>query len=698
MTRKPTKKQNARSVAKKTRGSKKHAVRKRAPALRHRGDLIPVVEGMIGLKPPEIAPDADQEKTLPPAAQRQTIYSARCAIVLPPFLRATARAVRRQLKDAPSGLVVVVLVPAPGWIEPVKKLFLVQFGPRWEVVTDANNKTPQQKSDRDREVAMDLSRRKSMVGFATHAEALPSVLTAAADLTIRMQPLDGATISRAIRLFTGRRSSVAVDEKTVLGLDFHHLLAAFCTDASPAQIIARLQKQAAGMHGGPGATERLPALETAFEYGPARVWGLDLARDIADFKAGRITWEAIDRGAVLFSEPGCGKSLFARILANACQSPLVAYSIADLFASSAGYLDSVIKSSRAMFAKAASLAAPCCIMALDEIDALPNRATMSNRAADWWIPVVTDFLLNLDDAVAGKRAGIVVLGMTNNIRGVDAAIMRPGRLERAIEVTRPDQAGILNILRYHLHTSLTGADLTEVGHLLVGSTAAEIMMKVRAARRIARYANRDLVLDDLVQSIAPIEDIAPDALMRISIHESGHAIGSLAVPSGVLQRCIIGSTSNSAGRTMIAMETDDLLTRDSVERRAVALLCARAAEALLIGSVGLGSGGDENSDLAQVTQLVATLHASTGLCGTLTYVISYQDALQAVRADLKLRARVEAHLRKLQARADEIVRRHRDAIIAVAHQLRLRRHLSGDEIRRIFEATAPSLPTQAFEH
>jgi hypothetical protein len=119
---------------------------------------------------------------------------------------------------------------------------------------------------------------------------------------------------------------------------------------------------------------------------------------------------------------------------------------------------------------------------------------------------------------------------------------------------------------------------------------------------------------------------------------------------------------------------------------------------LLIGSVGLGSGGDENSDLAQVTQLVATLHASTGLCGTLTYVISYQDALQAVRADLKLRARVEAHLRKLQARADEIVRRHRDAIIAVAHQLRLRRHLSGDEIRRIFEATAPSLPTQAFEH
>ena len=68
---------------------------------------------------------------------------------------------------------------------------------------------------------------------------------------------------------------------------------------------------------------------------------------------------------------------------------------------------------------------------------------------------------------------------------------------------------------------------------------------------------------------------------------------------------------------MIAMETGDLLTKDAVERRAVALLCARAAEAHLIGSVGLGSGGDETSDLALVTQLLATLHGSTGLCGNL---------------------------------------------------------------------------------
>jgi cell division protease FtsH len=497
-------------------------------------------------------------------------------------------------------------------------------------------------------------------------------------------------ISRAIRMFAGEKPVDRIHDGVASGLDFNDLVAAFRKNSSAADIVDRLRKAGTALCGA-GSTERLPGLENAVEYGSARVWGLALARDIKDFKAGIIPWEAVDRGACLFSEPGLGKSLYVRILAEACQVPLVTFSVADLFASSAGYLDSVIKASRAMFERAASLAAPCCILALDEIDALPNRATMSPRGADWWTPVVTDFLLNLDNAVAGKRAGIVVVGLTNNINGVDAAILRPGRLERALEVTRPDHAGILNILRYHLHTSLPGDDLTEVGHLLAGSTPADVMILVRGARRIARYAGREMVLDDLLKSVSPADDIEPAALLRISVHESAHAIGSLAVPSGILQRCIIGGATGSAGRTMIKAETDDLLTQDAVERRAVVGLCGRAAEKLLLGgSIALGCGGDDDSDLAVVTQLIGTLHASTGHGSTLTYLVSHDDVLQAVRGDLALRARVERHIRRLQARADKIVREHRGAILAVAERLRIRRHVSGDEIRRIFEATPAS--------
>jgi cell division protease FtsH len=622
--------------------------------------------------------DTPKAKKVPP--------TARCSIVAAVFRDATSGAVRRQLKDK-AALALVVLVPGRSWIAPVMTQFVTRFGEHWYALEGDTPKRTQQKDDRNRDVADYLSRGVPVVGFAVERDALPTALTSAADFTIHINAPRSSTIERAIRMFTGKAAPKGIDENISYGLEFHDLLAAFRTNSSPIEIVDRLRKTAAAINGA-STTERLPKLEDAIEYGFAQTWGIGLARDISDYRAGRLDWQDVDRGAVLFSEPGLGKTLFARILAQACGVPLVAYSIADLFANSAGYLDSVIKASRAIFERAATLAP--CILFLDEIDALPNRATMSNRGRDWWTSVVTDFLLSLDNAVAGKRAGIVVIAATNQIKDVDAAVLRPGRLERAIEIKRPDHAGTVNILRYHLNGELPDADIANIAHLMDGSTGAEIMMAVRGARRIARFAERKLQCDDLLQAMAPVEDMALDLLNRSCIHEGAHAVASLIVPWGVLKRCTVGSTATSFGRTLIQMDKDDLPTRDSVERQAVVLLCGRAAERLLIGNVALGAGGDDESDLALATRFLATLHASAGLGDTLTYLVSHQDALGVVRADREIRSRVEEHLRALEARADEIVLRHRDAVVAVSDQLRIRRQLSGEEVRRIVEATPPN--------
>jgi len=582
-----------------------------------------------------------------------------------------------------SALAVVVLVPDSSWIEPLRDFFVARFGKRWQAIEPETLKTPQQMSARNSKVAGDLARGLPLIGVAASHSELPSVLRTAADLTICIKTPIGATIRRAIRMFTGQPVSCEIEEAIVAGLEFHHLVAAFRVNSSPAEIIVRLRNATAG---GLARAERLPKLEDAVEYGAARTWGLALAKDLNDYRAGRLDWQGVDRGAVLYSEPGLGKSLYARILAQACGVPLLAYSIADLFASSPGYLDSVIKASRAMFARAAAVAP--CILFLDEIDALPNRATMSPRNADFFTPIVTDFLLSLDNAVAGKRAGIVVCAATNNIRGVDAALLRPGRLERAIEIKRPDHAGIINILRHHLDGELAGADLTEVAYLMDGSTGAEIMMAVRSARRIARSATRPLQIEDLFQAIAPVEQISPAKLKRICIHEAAHAVASLVARSGILKRCAVCSSGTSGGRTLIENDESDLMNRDAVERRAVVILAGHTAERALIGDASVGAGGTDDSDLAQVTLSVTTLHASTGLGDTLAYITSHQDALQAVRNDRELRSKVEQHLQALQARSDALVRRHCAEILAVADQLQMRRHLSGEEIRRIIAAVS----------
>jgi cell division protease FtsH len=648
--------------------------------------------------------DVDQRpltpvEVLPPATPvpMKANVTAPCALVAAAFRRATDATVRRQLKRR-AVLAIVILVPATDWIEPVMTLFIARFGAAWHPVENNTGfVTDLLRAERNAQVAINISRGQATVGIATQADALPATLTRAADLTIRIAAPDGVTIGSAIRIFSGARPPSGIDDKVALGLEFSDLVAAFRTRSSPAEIVARLKKTTSALRdASPG--ERLPRLEDAVEYGEARIFGLSVARDVADFKAGRIGWNETDR-AVLTGESGLGKTFLCRIVAQACNAHFLSFSVAELFQNCAGSsLDAVIKASRAYFEKAAVLASSrsagsgpsCCVLLLDEIDAVGNRANFGDPRERAW---VTIFLTSVLLAIESAGAGVIILGATNNISAVDAALLRPGRLDRTIELKRPEHAGIVNILRHHLDGSLAGADLTGVGHLLAGSTAAEIMMAVRGARRIARNADRELEPDDLLQAVAPIEYVEPAALMRISLHEAAHAVASIAVPAGFLQRCSIGRQGGSPGRTIIRGETADLSTRDSIERRAVATLAGRAAEKLFLrGSIALGSGGDDSSDLALVTRHLASIHASTGLGGTLVYLVSQQEALKAVRADLNLRKRVEVHMRKLQKRADDVVQAHRQTIIAVAEQLRIRRHLSGDEIRSIFAATAPSAP------
>lgn len=615
--------------------------------------------------PKEILPDA--------FTPRETLVSAALAAALTPI-------VKEALKSS-SSRALVISVPSTAWISPVKDLFAQRpFGRKWTCIArDGSDRKGHQPSSGNAEVATALAAGASVVGISVAPEqVLPSTLIGAADFRLPLK-FGSKVVEEAIRKICGGSSEV--EQRDLLGLDLEDLVAAMRPGSTEQDIKARLSSAARTRVGQTGA-ENVPLLETAIEYGAARDWALALVRDMHEYRAGNLPWSAVDRGAVFHSGPGMGKSVLARSIARACESTLIVGSVGELFATSSGYLDGVIKAQRELFAKAVA-AAPS-ILFLDEIDGLPSRDSLSSRGRDWWMPIIEDFMLLLDDATSARREGVVVIGATNRIAAVDPAILRPGRLERAIEILPPGPEGILNVLLFHVRDEVPEQDLRSVTALMEGFTPAEVMEAVRSARRKARIAARKLCADDLRDAVLPTVTIPPAKLRRIAVHEAGHVVVAILVGVGTIRSVRIGGRQGSGGVTSIAPDSSDLDTRQSIEAQVVGILAGRAAEIVLLGAPSVGAGGTERSDLALATRLVASMELSFGLGENGLAFLGEADAVvEELRLDRIMRQRVDEVLRRLQARACEIVEKHRKEVLAVADALIAKSFLSGDEIGKI---------------
>lgn len=608
----------------------------------------------------------------------------RRALIAAAIDAAADEATRRRLTDETS-IAVVIQVPTAAWIAPVAD-YLKTLA-RWEVFErDGSNRTHHRPTTGNDEVAGVLARGGRVLGVSQNPEMLlPAALTAAADVSVRIANPTGAVLRDTLRRAFAGYVPVRIDDALMAGLDLETIVSTMRKGSKPSEVLERLRAASTKATGG-DAGGRLPDLGTAVEYGEARDWGLALAADFADYRAGRISWSEVDRGAVLHSPPGCGKSLFARMLASACCVPLIATSVAELFSANDGHLGDVIKALRSTFARA-SEAAPC-ILFLDEIDGVPDRRSLSDRNRDFWLPLVNDLLLLLDAAIAGQREGVVVIGATNMIDRVDPAFLRPGRLERSIRIRCPDAEGAANILRHHLGSDAARFDLDRFGRLLAGGTGADIMAHVRSARRRARQARRPLSDADLIETILPVGTLRPDDAYRTAVHEAGHAIVAFATGTVQVSDLVLTGAEGGLGRTRVTLE-NKLLTRSTIEDYVVGLLAGRAAEKACTGSISTGGGGEAKSDIGMATVLVTSLHASFGMMGNVHFRADAAQAGEMLTSDPALRRAVERHLRRLQRRSDDIVNRHCDAIMVLAELLLRDRHVSGEKARTIFDRVPP---------
>jgi ATP-dependent Zn protease len=325
---------------------------------------------------------------------------------------------------------------------------------------------------------------------------------------------------------------------------------------------------------------------------------------------------------------------------------------------------------------------------LDEVDALPNRATLSHKGADWWLPVITNMLLRIDQ-VRATKAGVVLLAATNHVERVDAALRRPGRFDRTFEILPPDEEALIAILRLHLGAELKDADLTAVARLGQGATGAVAVGWIRAARQRARLAGRAMTLEDLLAEAAPEDPRSPELLRAIALHEAGHALIALRLGIPVLGATIRAS-GTAAGATRLGF-ADLIPNRQALEAQVVALLAGRASDIVL----GRGASAGSVSDLQEATRLVTALHASYGLGAMLSSRAPLQDPTGLLMMDASLARAVETDLQRLMDQAEALVRANQEAILGVAEALLSRRVLTGEEVAALAAACPPRLRVRA---
>uniref|UniRef100_A0A8C2SS84 AFG2 AAA ATPase homolog A n=1 Tax=Coturnix japonica TaxID=93934 RepID=A0A8C2SS84_COTJA len=232
------------------------------------------------------------------------------------------------------------------------------------------------------------------------------------------------------------------------------------------------------------------------------------------------------RGVLLYGPPGTGKTLIAKAIANEVGAHVTVINGPEIISKFYGESESRL---RQIFAEA-SLRCPSIIF-IDELDALcPKREGSQNEVEKR----VVASLLTLMDGIGseGTEGQLVVLGATNRPHALDAALRRPGRFDKEIEIGIPNAQDRLDILQKLLKKvphSLTEAEMTQLAdsaHGYVGADLAALCKEAglyalrRAVGKRARPSDTEvagsvmIAFNDFLQGM---KDVRPSAMREVAV-------------------------------------------------------------------------------------------------------------------------------------------------------------------------------------
>lgn len=236
------------------------------------------------------------------------------------------------------------------------------------------------------------------------------------------------------------------------------------------------------------------------------------------------------------------------------------------------------------------------------------------------------------------------------------------------------------------HSSgLDRTQLSDLAALALGRSGADIERLVRQARQSARRNRRPLEWSDLEREIhGLVQNFPDDVRWAVAVHEAAHALVYIKLDIGTVKSASVGVGEKGVVHVELSRRTME--TEDWLMRTIACLLAGRAAEHLVLGYVTLGSGGGEESDLAQATRLAMNAELAFGI-GETTPLIYRNEAeqMRVLSFDPKLMAKVHDRLEQAERIALDMLAENKPKLLALAKRLFEARVLEGAEIISVID-------------
>src|ERR671934_2578747 len=398
----------------------------------------------------------------------------------------------------------------------------------------------------------------------------------------------------------------------------------------------------------------------------------------------------VPKGLLLYGPPGTGKTLLAKAAANESGAEFFTASASSFVEMFAGLGAARI---RKLFEEARKNAPS--IVFIDELDAVGSSRTGGGiyREHD---QTLNQLLVELDGFES--RDQIVVMGASNRLQDLDAALLRPGRFDRQVLVAAPDVAGREAILVVHTRDKPLAADvdLGRVARQTSGLTGADLanlcneaaIVAGRASAQYIRQADIEAAMERIVAGLRQRRVVSEKEKRILAYHEAGHAVMSHLV--GDLypaQKATIVSRGDSLGYTLNMPGEDRYLhTREEFVDLMMVFLAGRAAEQVVFGRITNGAA----NDLERVTAIARSMVFEFGMSEVAPSRTMRADNYALSEETKRLRDSEQARLTDhAYEEAVRLLTRHRTALDRVAQALLEKETLTRDELLELFANITP---------